>query len=517
MKKINFSIIFEKIKSKKRFFNIVLVLIIWIATVVLFAKHSIGNPNFWFDESGQFWIAKGLNHYSQPFAPEGGLTQVLKNNAKFNLDPGGFSIILHFWTILSTNHNFLRSLPFLFFVIAMIVVFKLSTLWKSQNHLVYFGGFILLSSSLLKQYAFELRPYSMEMLTTIIALYFCYKIPDILNSRKYALFSGSLLALLLTSRYSAFFSILSLGILIFVMLILKFFKKKNVINFILFTIPIIVSVISICIFSLRYQNPSGTPPEYIREFMFKTSSVSKILFNKESFFTIFPFLLLTLIFLFSLKIKFLRKITKQYRLYFFYALILNLIFILLSTLGRYTWGINSRWDISTHTIFTIAWIPLLLIFTSFFHKKYFVHNVFQFVVLVFFVLYFFNQANIFRYVANDSVYDNFIANNLSQDSKILINASASPTTRYLFEYGLLKNYKNSNTYRNLSIFNHTYYISEKSIKNLDDIEEYDYIILTHIDYTKSEIKKILSQKSNWVDCTTKDPSKIFKNIEKISI
>lgn len=509
----NFHMIFLKKKiSRKRLFIALAIVSIWVLAIIFLAKSNVTNPNFWFDETGQFWIAKGLNHYSPQFSPDGTISDVLKNNSVFNLDPGGFSLILNFWTFLSNNHTFIRSLPFIFFILGMIVVTKLCLVWQPRNYLAYFGGFILLSSALLKEYAFELRPYSMEMLAAILSLYFCYQIPRILSEYKYALFSGFVLAVFLSSRYSALFSITSLGIILLATLLYKYFNKQSIVNFFLFALPIIVSALGIYIFTLRYQNPTGIPPTYVAELMFKTNSVSKILFNQPVLITVLPFLLLTLIFLLSIKIRFFRNLSNPYRQYFLFALLLNLIFILLSIMGKYPWGINSRWDISTHAIFVIAWLPLVFMLSDLLCKKEFLSFKYARIILVpFFVLYFLNNAYNFHYSSLDSAYTNYISNNISPNSKILINVGAYPTIRYQFEYGMLGQYKNDGVYKNISMFNHAEYTNKNSIENLDNIDKYNYIILTHFDFPNSDMKNILSQKPNWVDVSVQGPSKLFKN------
>ncbi|MCX6717353.1 MAG: hypothetical protein NTU76_01590 [Candidatus Taylorbacteria bacterium] len=448
------------------------------------------------------------------------MTQVLENNAKLNLDPGGFTVLLHFWTMISNNFIFLRLLPFILFIVGMILVSRLSLIWEVENLLVYFSGFVLLLSPLLCQYAFELRAYSMEMLTVILALYYCYKIPNILNNYRYSLFAGSLLAVLLTSRYSAVFSVISLGIIIFINLIKYHFNRKSVINFIIFLIPIIISGITIYFFTFQYQNPTGAPPNYVKSLVFKTTDIHHLLFDRLNlllhvFYTMFPILVLILLYIFSFKKNSIKKIMKPYNLYLLYALILNLIFITLSLMGKYPWSVNSKWDMSTHTIFIIAWLPLIFIITNFLYKKYLLYEKLKIFIPLIFILYFFSIA--IRYVipSIDSTYTNYIHNNISSNSSILINVTASPTIRYLFEYGPLATEKNINNYKNISLFNNTNDMNLGSTTTLKKIDTYDYIILTQIDYDNSELKNILSKKPNWIDCATTGPSKMFKNTAKI--
>ena len=500
---------------KKTTLYTLLVVAVWVGILLLLCKGNITNPGLWFDESGQFWIGKGLNHYSLPFSPEGGILRVLGNNAHFNLDPGGFSIIVHYWTMISNNIIFLKTLPFIFFVLSMIIVTLLARIWRPKNLLAYFGGFVLLTSPLIAQYAFEFRPYSMEMLTTIFALYLCYNITNILSNSRYALFSGVLLSILLTSRYSALFSIVSLCVLIFFTLIFKFFTKKNIINFVYFILPIIVISALIYIFTLRYQNPTGLPPSYVTELMFKTSSVSSILFNHQVFLTVLPLLIMILMYLLSLFSDYLKKIVEPYRLFIWFALLLNLIFIILSIFGKYPWGINSRWDISTHAIFTIAWLPVIFIITEIlYYRDYLILKILRIVAVILFIFHYYNIAKDFKYTSLDSTYLSYVSNSIPGDSKILINTSASPTIRYLFEYQLKKNEDNMNIYKNITSFNHPGYSIDRSINTLKSIDDYNYVILTHFDYEHSEIKDILKNKSNWVNCSTGEFSKMFKNTNK---
>lgn len=497
--------------NKKIFYTSFFVLI-WGFVIFAFADENINYPSFWYDESGQFWIAKGLNHFSQTFSESAGINEVLKNNIKFNLDPGGFSVILHFWTMISNNHIFLRLLPFTFFIVAMLILVRLSLEWSPRNPLAYLGGFILLQSMLLSQYAFELRPYSMEMLAVIASLYFCYRIDNIFNNYRYALFSGIFLAILLSSRYSALFAISSLLVVVFYNFFFKKEYKKNIMSLIIFIVPITVSAILIYILTLRYQNPTGVPPIYVNDLMMSGGNISNILLNKASLLVLFPFLSLVFLYIISIKSIYFKRIINPYKAYMTYAFILNSIFIVLSYLGKYPWAINSRWDISTHAIFVIAWLPIIFIATNFLYdKKHFLFKYSGIFIVLIFSLYFFDKASSFKYSALDSIYYNFTSNNVSINSNILTNAGATPSVKYLFEYGSLKRYKKSYIYKNLSFFDHAEYKNNDSIRNLDNIDKYDYIILSHFDYANSDLKNILKQKSNWIDVSKKEPSKIFEN------
>jgi hypothetical protein len=116
----------------------------------------------------------------------------------------------------------------------------------------------------------------------------------------------------------------------------------------------------------------------------------------------------------------------------------------------------------------------------------------------------------FRYNGNDSAVDNIKASAITSNSKILIDYNASPTIRYLFEYGEFKN--NFNIYPNsFTLYDYSGNIIDfngnKFGKFDDDINNYDYVILSH--YSQEDVKRMLSLEK-WESCTVKTPGSIFK-------
>ena len=59
-------------------FKLAVVLI--LATIISAATRNISNPGIWFDESGQFWMSLGLNHFSNPGSTPSGISDLIKNN-----------------------------------------------------------------------------------------------------------------------------------------------------------------------------------------------------------------------------------------------------------------------------------------------------------------------------------------------------------------------------------------------------------------------------------------------------
>ena len=85
------------------------------AGLIVLARNNLGYRGMWWDEAEQFWISRGLSNYSHPFAAPQGLRHVIWSNRLFNLDPGGYSILLFFWSRASQTLARLRGLSFAFF------------------------------------------------------------------------------------------------------------------------------------------------------------------------------------------------------------------------------------------------------------------------------------------------------------------------------------------------------------------------------------------------------------------
>lgn len=506
---------FLGIANQKLFSKIIILLIIaviWFTSIFGISRFNLRYPSFWYDESGQFWISKGLNHFSKPFSATGGIYQVIQNNIRFNLDPGGFSIILHYWSFISNNHTFLRLLPFTFFILGAILVSKIMFFWSKKNIFNYFGGLILFSSPLLAQYAFELRPYSMEMFATLAFLYFSYRSDYILIGKKHALLSGAIVALLITSRYSSFFGLLAMFSVIFFTWLTKYKSLKSFVNIFIFSLPVTISIYLIYSCVLRFQNYGIEAPFYVTKLMFKYNNVKNLLFNTSALITLLPFCLILLVKIISYFDKKLENIISVFNIYIYFVFLLNLPIIFLSIIGKYPWTLITRWDISTNVIFFIGWIPLILIFTDFL-KEYslILFHASRLLLLMLFILFIFKSSYSFIYSPLDTIYVNFINNYVKPDSKILINVSADPSFRYLFEYGPLRNNKNLQTYKHFSMFDNEGYHDNSSIKNSANINDFDYIILSNMDYDHSQIKKVIQSNPNWKDITVQGPSKMFKN------
>ena len=165
------------------------------------AIHNLGYAGMWWDEAAQFWISQGLSNYSPPFAEAQGVRDVVRMNRLENLDPGGFSVLLHAWTAFGRGLAWLRSLPFAFFVLAVAAVGLLGwRLTRSALFALAAAATPMLYPAVL-YFALEIRAYSMEMAGLalgVLALVLRRERPSVAR----ALLVGLTCAVFLSSRYS---------------------------------------------------------------------------------------------------------------------------------------------------------------------------------------------------------------------------------------------------------------------------------------------------------------------------
>ena len=506
----------DPISHKKRRFKLLAVFLIWPYIIYTFIRYNLRYPSFWFDEAGQFWISQGLNHFSPIFSHSKDIVSVIKNNISFNLDPGGFSVLLHFWSLISTNHTFLRLLPLTFFVTSMLVVSKLASKFNPNNISNYFFGLILLTSPLFCQYSFELRAYSMELLCTITSAYLVYQSARILNSKKWALLSGTTLSLLISSRYSAIIPVLSLSLFLVLRTIRNFSNnKQSIINLILFSLPIINAFLAIYLITYRFQNPHGLSPGYVSNLTLNSFRSVVSLFNQNSLPVVLPVMVFVVFSITFVKRNF--DIYKQkYGPFAFFIFSVTAFFTTLSVFEKYPFDFVHKWNISLQSLFVISWIPSFSIILDLLGKKLNLSRVISFFLAVVLIIIGYNSSNNFHIPISDSIFINYQNYNISSESKVLTNVGAYPTIKYLFEYGPFKNQKFS-IYPKIDTFNHDIYTLPNSVSDFNNLNSYDYIFISFFDPNTSNFYSYLSKNHNWKDMTVRGPSKLFINTQRVNI
>jgi hypothetical protein len=466
-------------------------ILIWCLYFVVFSFLilNLDNPNLWLDESGQFWISKGLNHFSEPLQQNGDLNDVIIQNQKYNLDPGGFSIILHFWSKVSNSHQWLRTLPFLFFVLTVVLYVKIIYQWTKHETFSLIFGLVPAFSPLIIQYAFEVRAYSMECLGVAFCIWFIQKTErqiTIVSSLVY----GCILAILVSSRYSMIVPAFVVSLLFIINVFYKNgFRITSKIKFIVFySLPLLISTGLIYFVTLRYQNPSAKPPAYINRMTLKYG-VSYVFEIK--FFGPLIFLLGFIMFYVYVRNKF-AEIGKKFDYYFLFLMGVNVIFIVISLFGYYSYNFTSRWTISLHTLFLLsicASASIVLLIWQMRVPQNLISKL-QILTVSLIILTFGIRITPlnkwFIYKPFTHLYEPMKENNLRKYKNILVSKSEYCSIRYLFEYGALKkNYEPS------SIYPTKFFISSTpDIENLDSVDaKYDFVILFHRPLKGADEKK----------------------------
>lgn len=175
-----------------------------VAGLATLAVGNLAYDDMWWDESAQFWVSQGLSGYAAPFTPPRGFREVVRMNTFENLDPGGFSILLHLWTALGTGLAHLRALPFAFFLVGVLAFGGLG--WRLTNSPLF--AVAAAAAPCLypaaRYFGLEIRAYSMEMAgvaVAALALVLVHARPSVPRAALLGIACGAFLS----SRYSFVF------------------------------------------------------------------------------------------------------------------------------------------------------------------------------------------------------------------------------------------------------------------------------------------------------------------------
>lgn len=231
--------------------------------IVYLSYSRLTYPWLWYDEAGQFWISKGLHHYSDPFSEPLGVWQVIINNRYYNLDPGGFSILLHYWLLISNHYLFIHLLPLLFFLGFAYLVYKLVLEYTHRRPYAFVCCVLVFVFDTTVSRMTEVRAYSMEMYGIMLTM--CYLVKWEKESYKsfiLPLFISFILAIFCTSRYE--FILFAFCVTLYVLFrIYKNSSKPILIGFCFCLLPI-CSVLFVIFVTLQYQNPSISKLGHVR-------------------------------------------------------------------------------------------------------------------------------------------------------------------------------------------------------------------------------------------------------------
>ncbi|OGI02330.1 MAG: hypothetical protein A2Y25_10350 [Candidatus Melainabacteria bacterium GWF2_37_15] len=416
----------------------IFLIFVLILVLIIFALNNIHNPNLWYDEAGQFLMAKGLNHFSPFLAPAStNIADVIYNNSIYNRDPGGFTLLLFFYTLVSNSIEWLRFLPYLFFVLSVVAFIAITKELSGSLRLGLISGllfFLLLPTRILLYFAFEVRAYSMEVCGIFMCFYLLlktYRNPDKIN----LLLLGLVSAFFMGSRYSfwvyAFIVTLALFIYVF-----KNSLKNFVLKGYLYYLPLLISTLFF-IFTAAIAHSARILPHTYDYMLAYQDLVMKIQIFKLNFLHLsaLPVTIFLITFLF------LKNKDKKFSMLFFVVIFYELIFIALSFMGKHPWHIYGRWSIGLHALSISCSTALLsLIYNKFNNVRYL--NLFLVLVIPFITLNFIKDKKI---PDKDDLLSSIMqlekADKNFYNYKYFIPNETTPVIKYQFEYGKLADEK----------------------------------------------------------------------------
>lgn len=394
-----------------------LFLFISIAFVSLF---QLSNGLFWYDESGQFFISQGLNHYSDPLETRKGIVDVILNNSHYNMDPGGFSILLYLWTFISTAPIFIRLLPLFFFLGILLLTYFILKDCTSNQLYAEFGVLCIFLFLIYENSVAELRAYTMELFFFFATIRLIQKFDN-----SYSVIRLISIIICLCMLCSARYSGIIISFVIVCYLMYRIFKDNNFSYFIykaiLLGCPLLALVVAIYVFEMSIQNSSASAIGYVK--YIATSPL--LLFDTMSmllYYSIGTYLLIILN----------KKKPSNIQTLF---TIISLLFFILSCLNLFPWDLKRTMPCVAACICS-SLINTYHLFGSTNRKS--IVAIVSFIIICLSML-----GASFSYLKRQSPIKNEIAEFCSIRNNefkcMYVQEVINPNIRYLYEHGCLKN------------------------------------------------------------------------------
>ena len=276
-----------------RYLYCIIVLICIFIGLTFLAKNNLGYTGIWYDEAASFWISQGLHQYSKIKEPTKGLRAVVFANRFANLDPGGYSILLHYWTKIDKGIVWLRLSAFIFFLVFVGFLGLIAWEWTRSLRFSALSMALPFLFDPAIYFATEIRAYSMEIAGIAVGTFVLNRVfrnPSIKN----LLILGFVCAAFLSSRYSyiVFVGSVCCSYLIFLIRQPREKRLSLIPVFLGFLLPILVSGLFIYKFTLsrfiEYSLVKTTPellaPDYVQAWILKGKSFGESLnLLKENF------------------------------------------------------------------------------------------------------------------------------------------------------------------------------------------------------------------------------------------
>ena len=405
-----------------------------ICTVIVLTVLCIylPDPYLWYDEAGQFWISQGLNHYSDPYSPVGSICDVLRNNRGYNMDPGGFSVVLYYWQRVSTHWLFLRMLPTLFFICFTYCIYRIISKETGDRYYALLTATLFYILPIFTNRIVELRGYSMELFGTALCLLL------LINLKKQQTYRNILIlsfveVVFCTTRYS--FVIVAFCISLRVIFLL--FKQNPICSFankiVIYSLPLILICALIYWEMMRFQSSEGAVITYAGYI----SSDIRLLFSPMSI--IFYLLLILLL-------KSYIKFHNVNEVILLSSLVCG-VFFFLSIIGLYPWDMHR-----TISAFFLMTLSIIMFIIEIIKNSNNIKVVSLCGITVFFVLFLAFFDRIHKKETDTLIYefDRFVDEN--EFKRMFVQVHMTPVIRYQYEYGILKDRCISDKYPSKFIF-----------------------------------------------------------------
>lgn len=451
-----------------------------------------------YDQAGQFFISLGLNHDSKPHSDPRGVLNVIFSNANYNQDPGGFSLILHYWMKVSKDFRWLRTLPFTFYVLHLLFI-GLTIAAVSRNvALAPIAIAVLIGHKEFFFQAFELRGFSMELLALSLSLYLITKDKRFLTNKGFYLFWFTLISILCTARYTSMLTYAAL----FVTILYRRNYQWHHLGSIQVVISLIFGTVNILVyyFSFRFQMGTLTPLHYLPYLGAGIDPVARI--------TII--LVLTAVSLIAI-IVYLPKIHNDVlRRLLFFIIVFDYLFIGLSILNIHPWQPMLKRGVSFTTVNIIGIFLLLrgigLKIVNFQSSKVRLLSLSALVIMVT-LLFYVKRSNFFIRQPSNLEWMSFLHSEYNfSEGKLYVDFYSSPEIKYAYEYGALREFKLAHGYPDNFYFEEygphqftsgitasDYY---KRVSEMDQLMKYNVMVVpVKMNYSKRDNWKLFDEKN----------------------
>ncbi len=404
-----------------------LVCIIYFGALLLTIKLT-ERPTVSFDEAGQFLIAKGKYHYCDWDMPEGGVEEVLYYNARYNLDPGGYSVFLHFWTRAYDLPFWIKLPSAVFLWLASLLIVGYMKKRSTGTLLALSAGLLPLLITPVFTLAMQIRAYGLELLGVVLCLFFLGATREKHRSVFYLMW-GLLFAVLCTSRYAA---VMTTVITLFLIFRRSGFRTgTSFVERSMLILPVLLSIAGIWFFTFSVQNSS-----------FQTRANGPYLSDEPSLLITSFYNVLLLLSLAALVFILLRPVNKKLTPFhdlFRLSLLVNSAFIILSFLGLHPWSVNDQHIVSGVLLMALSLTAIAFVYLRTLFPKSRSTVLTLGVPLLLLAIIYLRRDAIYAPFHQKDIYHELVATDFEQYHKVFVGFELAAVFNYHYNYGVLIN------------------------------------------------------------------------------